>query len=397
MSFDAYETRTAPRSAVADGPTPAMVLHRQALHNNVDVMSRFCGVHGVDLAPHAKTSMAPYVIRAQVARGVWGMTAASVEQARHLVGLGVRRILIANEVVDAHDLTWLSAHLDTIQPSDDLLCFVDSAAGVEHLERHLGRRAHKLGVLVELGYHGGRTGVRSVGAGSDLARRVARSHSLQLRGVAGYEGLMRREGSATPPGLGVYLQATRSLLLRCVEDGLFSRTPIATAGGSSYFDAVVDHLGPRLFDFELRTILRSGCYATHDHGIYQDTSPLDGRGSGSARLLPALELIATVVSRPEPDLAILNFGRRHVPTDDRLPIPLWAFLPDGSRSELSGAVVHRVDDQHAYLVIDKGSPLSLGDRVGFGISHPCGAFDRWRQVSVVDDRYRIVDVATPLL
>jgi D-serine deaminase-like pyridoxal phosphate-dependent protein len=105
--------------------------------------------------------------------------------------------------------------------------------------------------------------------------------------------------------------------------GLFEagRVPLVSAGGSSYFDRVVAQLGPDRFSFPVQTILRSGCYLTHDHGIYRRTSPFDGRGSPTGpRLRPAFELLASVLSRPEPTLAIVGFGRRDVPIDDRLPV-----------------------------------------------------------------------------
>ena len=31
----------------------------------------------------------------------------------------------------------------------------------------------------------------------------------------------------------------------------------------------------------------------------------------------------------------------------------------------------------------------VGDRVGFGLSHPCTAFDKWRTVLLVSDDYQI--------
>ncbi|GAA1975060.1 amino acid deaminase [Nocardioides panacihumi] len=386
-------------SVLVEGTPPMLVLHVDALRNNVARMQDFCRSRGVDLAPHAKTSMAPYVIDMQLRSGVWGMTAASVTQARQLVGLGVRRILLANQVVEDRDVSWLSRHLAAGRSDDDFLCYVDSVAGLERLEGQLAReggRHRQVGVLVELGYAGGRTGARSVEAAAQLARRVTTSPLVELRGVAGYEGLLPREGMVVPPGLPAYLQGLRDLLLACTRDGLFRQRPIVSAGGSSYFDFVVDHVGPRSFDFEVLTILRSGCYVAHDHGIYHETSPLDGRATGQDRLIPALELIATVVSRPEPDLAILNFGRRHAPTDDRLPLVLGVFEPDGSRSPLPEAYVRRVDDQHAYVVLPVGARVAPGDRVGLGISHPCGAFDRWREIPVVDRHYRPVDLASPL-
>jgi D-serine dehydratase len=33
----------------------------------------------------------------------------------------------------------------------------------------------------------------------------------------------------------------------------------------------------------------------------------------------------------------------------------------------------------------------VGDRVGFGISHPCTAIDKWRTIFLVNDDYEILE------
>ena len=53
-----------------------------------------------------------------------------------------------------------------------------------------------------------------------------------------------------------------------------------------------------------------------------------------------------------------------------------------------------LNDQHAYLALDSGAALEVGDMVGCAISHPCTTFDKWRFVPIVDDDYRVVDAIT---
>jgi D-serine dehydratase len=50
-----------------------------------------------------------------------------------------------------------------------------------------------------------------------------------------------------------------------------------------------------------------------------------------------------------------------------------------------------MNDQHAYLETPAHSELKVGDRVGFGIAHPCTTFDRWPVMMMIDDDYRVVD------
>jgi D-serine dehydratase len=146
--------------------------------------------------------------------------------------------------------------------------------------------------------------------------------------------------------------------------GAFGGEILATAGGSAFFDRVVEALQ---FDFPVRVILRSGCYITHDDGLYAESSPL-------TELRAALELWARVLSCPEPGLAIAGFGKRDAPYDVGLPVV---------RSH-EGVRVDAVNDQHAYLH-DPDGVLSVGDTVVCGISHPCTAFDKWPLIGLVDD------------
>jgi D-serine dehydratase len=179
--------------------------------------------------------------------------------------------------------------------------------------------------------------------------------------------------------------------------GLFEagRVPLVSAGGSSYFDRVVAQLGPDRFSFPVQTILRSGCYLTHDHGIYRRTSPFDGRGSPTGpRLRPAFELLASVLSRPEPTLAIVGFGRRDVPIDDRLPVVLGRYSHNRRRSDAPGVRVTKLNDQHAFLEVPEELQVDLGEVWSFGVSHRCGAFDRWPAIPLVDHRRQITGAMT---
>ncbi len=146
---------------------------------------------------------------------------------------------------------------------------------------------------------------------------------------------------------------------------------IVTAGGSTYFDVVADVLAG-----SWRTILRSGCYLTHDDGLYGRTSPLRDA------LRPALSVWAQVVSRPEAELALLTMGRRDVAFDQDMPVPYG----------LPGSVVTKLNDQHAYLTLGGDDRADVGDWFQFGISHPCTVFDKWQLIPVLDDDGRVVEL-----
>ena len=84
--------------------------------------------------------------------------------------------------------------------------------------------------------------------------------------------------------------------------------------------------------------------------------------------------------------------KRDVPYDVRLPQPVAWHRKGMARPEAAPEswAVDRLDDQHCYLKIDMDADVRLGDLIGFGVSHPCGAFDRWPLLFEVDQDYRVV-------
>jgi D-serine dehydratase len=96
-----------------------------------------------------------------------------------------------------------------------------------------------------------------------------------------------------------------------------------------------------------------------------------------------------VLSQPEPGLAVLNFGKRDTSYDLHLPIPFELRRGDARRAVEGEMTVTALNDQHAYLRFDPGCDVAVGDLLGFGISHPCTAFDKWRLLPLVDEQYRV--------
>ncbi|RFA09435.1 hypothetical protein B7R54_09490 [Subtercola boreus] len=380
---------------------PRMVLHDAAIENNIALMAAFCESSGMLLAPHAKTHLSKELCDRQRAAGAWGLTAATTSQVRTLVAFGAPRILHANLLVDAAAIDFVASTFLAADRAVEYLCYVDSAAGLQLLERRLETLApaRTLRVLVELGFTGGRTGVRSESDARQLGHAVAASNRLELAGVAGYEGLMPQGDGVFPDAAPELLAGIRRLATYFHEQGLFAGTPVVTAGGSSYFDLVAAELGPQNFGFEVLPVLRSGCYLTHDHGVYERTSPFgaelrSGILGPDAGFQAAFELQASVLSTPEPGRVIVGFGRREVPTDDRLP----AVLGDLSGVlDTSGWTVTGVNDHHAYLRVPTDTRVAPGTVLRFGIGHPCGAFDRWRSIPLVDEHDAVIGELTPAL
>jgi D-serine deaminase-like pyridoxal phosphate-dependent protein len=373
---------------------PAMVLKQSALDHNIALVARYCEEHGVSLAPHGKTTMAPQLFARQLDAGAWGLTAATVAQVGVYRRFGVGRIVLANELVEPAAVRWI-ADEHAADPDFDFYCLVDSPAAVETMAEALrdgGTRP--LQVLVEVGVPGGRAGCRTLEEARAVADAVASSPSLVLAGVEGFEGVIGgADLETTLAEVDEFLERVRALTLDLADQELFrGRSEIVvTAGGSAYFDRVVAVLGrPWDLAVPVRIVLRGGCYVTHDSGFYDRLSPL-GERDGDERLRPALEAWGVVLSRPEPDLAIVGLGKRDVPFDIELPLPWHVAPPGGPVRDAEGQLtVTALNDQHAFVRLAPNAQLAVGDLVGCGISHPCLAFDRWPLILLVDDDYNVV-------
>lgn len=376
-----------------DLPTPVMVLRETAVEHNLVVMADWCREHAVSLAPHGKTTMAPALVDRQFEHGAWAVTAATTTQALVFVEAGAPVVLLANQVVDPAGLDWVAR---IVRTGTRLLVLVDSVAGTRLLASALEGSAAVLEVLLEVGTPDGRCGVRTNQQAHAVAEAVAASGQLRLAGVETFEGVLH--------GDDVQHTARRvdGLLHRVVDvardldrAGHFADLDevVLTAGGSTWFDRVVEAFTDAGLSRPVRTVVRSGGYLTHDVGRNHTLSPLDGRGGAGTRLRPALEVWASVLSRPEDGLAVLNMGKRDVPFDVSLPVPQHVSTPgSGVRALTPGAVtVAALYDQHTVVRLAAREPLAVGDLVGSGIDHPCTAFDKWRLVPVVDDDYTVID------
>jgi D-serine dehydratase len=232
-----------------------------------------------------------------------------------------------------------------------------------------------------------------------LARAIAATRTVALAGIECYEGLVVADSDEDAARVERLLESVHAVAEACDTEGLFAAPEvILSAGGSAAFDIVARELPSRLSK-PVITVLRSGCYVTHDSGTYERLFDRVRSRSGEPwqsgpGLTAALEVWSQVQSRPERGLAILTMGRRDVSFDADLPRPLKWFrsgMHDAPEPTPSTWKVVKLNDQHAYLSVPDQAELKVGDLVGCGISHPCTTFDKWQLLFEVDDDYAVVD------
>jgi D-serine dehydratase len=382
-----------------DMPLPVCLLKADAVTRNERLMRAFLERTGALHSPHGKTTMSPQLFDRQAKAGAWAITVGTVHQIQVARHFGFARIVLANQLVGRQGLRYVTEELAR-DPGFEFFCLVDSVAGVEALAAAARARGleGRMQVFLEGGFTGGRTGVRDL----DAARAVAKAAKMAepyvlLRGVEGFEGLMSGPGAALRVTHFLDFLANIATMIDA-EDLCADGRLMLTAGGSAFYDMVVEKFRGLNLKRPKSILTRSGCYITHDSAMYE--AHFDAIAERSSMLAelgrpePALEVWAYVQSRPEPTRVLVTMGKRDVSYDPHLPMPRLWYRPGTSPrrpQKLAGHTCVNLNDQHGYLDVPADSPLQVGDMVGFGISHPCLTFDKWQMIAFVDADYNVVD------
>lgn len=376
-----------PGNVLKDVALPAAVINEAALDSNIAWMQKFADDHGAKLAPHGKTTMAPVLFKRQLNSGAWGITVATAVQACAAFEHGVHRILMANQLVGEPNMTIIA---DAISSGLEFYCFVDSVENVVQLGNFFGKRKSSLNVLIELGIEGGRCGCRTAEEVEALINAIGGQKNLNLVGIGGYEGLISSSNEIAD--VSAYGKRLVETVRELRNSGILKqKDPLVTASGSKWFDIIAKEF--QKVGENYTPVHRPGCYVVHDHSLYAGAmKDIKTRNpSLVGELVPALEVLAYVQSVPEPGLAIVALGKRDIGTVPDLPIPLCLYSQKLGKVVVEGLKTFNIMDQHTFVQIpSSGPPVSVGDVIAFGTSHPCLTFDKWRNMLLVDDDLNII-------
>jgi D-serine deaminase-like pyridoxal phosphate-dependent protein len=345
-------------------PTPALLLDLDRFERNLARMAAHVRAAGKALRPHAKTHRCPEIARRQIASGALGVACAKLGEAEVMAGAGLRGLLITTPIVPEDKIR---RFLALLREAPDTMVVVDNAENAAALARAASKAGVTVGVLVDVDVGTRRTGVPPGEPALALARAVAAAPTLRLRGLQGYAGhcahvvgwRARREAShaALAP-----LMATRA---RLEQAGL----PVEIVAGASTGTYDIDSELPGL------TELQSGSYCAMDI----DYRRIGGRGGDALTDFEmALTVVATVVSVPTADRAIVDAGLKAFSTDK--PFPPEAVERPGLAYEFAG-------DEHGRLVIvDPDRAVQLGERIEFFPPHCDPTFNLYDRIHAVRGR-----------
>lgn len=342
----AAEDSPPPRTK-AEVPTPALLLDLDRFEANLRRMADHCRQSGRALRPHAKTHKCPEIARRQLAAGAVGICVATVAEAEALAAAGIDPLLLTSPIVEPAKVARVvrlrergtSLMLAIGDPWEaDLVADAAAAAG------------QTLDVLLDVDVGDHRTGVGSVEAAVELARRIASRPSLRLRGLQGYAGLAshvvgfadRAKSSRT-----AWAEALR-VHERLVRDGF--ELPIVSGGSTGTYNIDSGLEGP--------TELQAGSYVFMD----VDYRRIGGHGNTVYDdFAPSLTALATVVAAPRAGRVTLDAGTKSLDTTT-------PYLPEVvGRPDLTYA---RGGDEFGYLSPSGGGPLpQVGDRLELIVPH----------------------------
>ncbi|MEZ9743509.1 amino acid deaminase [Vibrio splendidus] len=371
---------------------PVAIIKQSALTNNLNWMQSFADHHQVKLSPHGKTSMTPAFFRQQLENGAWGITVATPAQAEVAAMAGAQRIIMANQLVGRTNMAIVEQLISEFDI--DFYCCVDSSVNVQQLNQYFSNTKQTLKVLIEFGVPGGRCGCRSPQEVLELAQTIQDTPALSLAGIEVYEGVIH--GDNAEQDIRTFLKQALTSVESLASDGLITGQPIITGAGSAWYDVVAECLA-NLTDY--LAIIRPGCYAIHDTGIYLDAqSKVLQRAQANqgyacelgGDLESALEVWAYVISRPEPTKLVVGLGKRDVAFDAGLPIAERGYR-NGEAISVKGLTATAVMDQHTFVETDGSSEIEVGDMIAFSTSHPCLTFDKWRYIAISDDDHQVTN------
>jgi D-serine deaminase-like pyridoxal phosphate-dependent protein len=325
--------------------TPAVLVDLDVLERNIARMATRAREAGVRLRPHAKTHKCPEISRLQRAAGAWGLSVAKVGEAEVFADAGFDDLFVAYTAVGEDKGRRLLALCDRVR----LAVGVDSVEGASTLARPFGQAGRSLDVLLKVDVGYGRVGVtpdRVVAVG----RAVSEIHGLRLRGLFTHAGHGYLAG--TKDEVDEVARHEGELLARAAAELRTAGLPTEEVSVGSTPTAA------RSMRVEGVTECRPGNYVFHDASqVALGTCGVEDC---------ALTIVATVVSVPARDRAVVDAGSKTLSSDPLRPVP-------GGYGQVLGrsSRIEKLSEEHGVIAVPEEEAFRVGERVRILPNHAC--------------------------
>ncbi|MBV6433634.1 MAG: D-threonine aldolase [Bryobacteraceae bacterium] len=328
-----------------DLPTPALIVDLDAFEDNCRKMAGFVRGAGRAFRPHAKTHKCPAIAKYLISQGAVGVCAARLSEAAALAAHGVTGLLVTTAVIGRQKIERAIA-LGAMRP--ETIFVVDDAENARRLNEAASAAGLTLHVAIDL-FVGNRTGVAPLAPAVAVGEVIDGLSNLRLAGIQAYAGQASHTVGFENRKLVSIEAMTPAVETRRMLERKGIPCPLLSGGstGTYNIDAAIDGI----------TELQPGSFLFMD----LDYSRIGGQsGEIYDDFRNALFVIATVVSRPKADLAVVDAGYKAFSTDRPFP-PRWrggAEYPYGFAG-----------DEHGRIALKDGQSPRTGDRLEFIIPH----------------------------
>jgi len=303
------------------------------MERNIEVFQGFFSDSPTKVRPYVDAHLCPAIARRQLAAGgaTDGILTGTLGTAEVFVEQGFTDVAIAMPVVGSQKINRV-CHLARWAR---ITVNVDHAQNVRDLSEAASWCGVTIGILLAVRLNPDRWGVEPGRAALSLAQEVTAAPGLRLEGLSAAGAVPERHeparASVAPP-----LQRVLDLRESMEKVGLDVRT--VRAGNTASYQTVGSLPGI--------TEVPAGAYVLSDLRHRQ-------------LFRPAARVLSTVISRPEPGLALLDLGQKAIGADTGLPA-----------TDLPGARISRQSAEHGFLEVN-GSSAGLGSKV-WAIPHHAG-------------------------
>jgi D-serine deaminase-like pyridoxal phosphate-dependent protein len=322
-----------PGISIDELDTPAFLIDLDAMEGNIQRMADYFASRPPDVRPHMKHHKTPAIAHKQIAAGAIGVCCQKLGEAEVMAAGGIGNILITYEIVGRTKISRLMA----LCRHADMMVTVDDAQNVQDLSEAAQAFGAPLGVLVDVDCGQHRCGVDPGEPVARLAQVIASAPGLRFRGVCGYAGNIQGVEDAEKRTM-MDLEAMDKVdasVDAVRKAGL--DVEIVSAGGTGTYQLTGNHPGV--------TEVQPGSYVLMDAQYRRVLTDFEVAGT----------VLASVISRPAPDRAVLDSGMKAISTDQ------W---PPAARS-VEGIEFASASDEHlvATLTSSDARQLRPGDKI----------------------------------
>jgi D-serine deaminase-like pyridoxal phosphate-dependent protein len=318
----------------ADLDTPALCLDLDVMEANIRAMAEKCRRHGRGWRPHSKGHKVAAIAQTEVAAGAIGITCAKLAEAEVMAAGGVRDILIANMIVGSQKVRRL---VELRRVADPIVC-IDHLDQALPISRAMSEAGLRLRVIIEVDIGLKRVGVPPGQPTLELARRLIELPGIELAGIMGYEGHLLTVVDAEQKANQIREALTTLVAAKELLEKSGIACPIVSCAGTGSYIYAIRQSG--VTELQAGGLIFMDAYYRHKCNVPDFDF--------------ALTVVATVVSRPTGERAIIDAGRKTMHGDFQPPFVIGH---DDIR-------VARLSAEHGELELaPSAQDLRIGDRV----------------------------------